>query len=125
VRRERLDEQLAMKAWFAAAVTLENTKTRMSIVKRVKKFGCGYVITCVHVCSSSAHIMFSDLRSFCRTRLIFPLRSISQDGGNSWPMLDLELLWQLASWILATVSAHHLFAQSCIDRYSCILLRSN
>jgi hypothetical protein len=42
-----LDEQLAMKAWLGAAVTLENTKTRMSIVKRMKKFGCGYVITSV------------------------------------------------------------------------------
>lgn len=29
----------------------------------------------------------------------------SQDGGSSWLMLGLELLWPLASWILATVSS--------------------
>ncbi|RCV18598.1 hypothetical protein SETIT_3G314100v2 [Setaria italica] len=27
----------------------------------------------------------------------------SQNGGSSWLMWDLELLWPLASWILATV----------------------
>ncbi|KAG2655766.1 hypothetical protein PVAP13_1KG035500 [Panicum virgatum] len=56
-----------MKVCFRVAVTLENTKTKLLVMKKMSNF--------------------------------------SQNGGSSWLMLDLELLWPLASWILATVSS--------------------
>jgi hypothetical protein len=59
-------------------------------------------------------VLIQGLFPFLLPQLIF-VGGNSQNGGGSWLMLDLELLWLLASWILATVSSQSRITVYCID----------